>query len=49
MNSTAGATVLSAVVETAAVDTLVIEDFGQLATEPFQPATCICWTDATAE
>ncbi|MCE7082358.1 hypothetical protein [Streptomyces sp. ST2-7A] len=48
MNSTTGTTVLSVVIETPALDTLVIEDFGQLSTEPFQPSTCICWTNAAS-
>ncbi|MFF4587816.1 hypothetical protein [Streptomyces sp. NPDC001388] len=31
-----------------AADGLVIEDLAALAAEPFQPGTCICWTEASA-
>lgn len=34
------------VTDAPAVDGLVIEDLAASAAEPFQPGTCICWSEA---
>ena len=36
------------VADAPAVEGLVIEDLTAMAAEPFQPGTCICWTEASA-
>ncbi|MBL1087602.1 hypothetical protein JK359_37665 [Streptomyces actinomycinicus] len=47
MNLTAVSTVRP-VADVPAVDGLVIEDLAASAAEPFQPATCICWSEGSA-
>ncbi|MFD9032821.1 hypothetical protein ACFVZW_16970 [Streptomyces sp. NPDC059567] len=43
-------TVATAVTATPVTEDLVIEDFGAMATEQYQPGTCICWMgDSVAE
>ncbi|MEU1849657.1 hypothetical protein ABZ499_10345 [Streptomyces sp. NPDC019990] len=47
MNLIAAATACPAT-DAPAVDGLVIEDFAASAAEPFQPGTCICWSETAA-
>jgi hypothetical protein len=44
-------TVATAVTAAPVTEELIIEDFGAMATEQYQPGTCICWMagDSLAE
>jgi hypothetical protein len=42
------ASIACPVTDASAADGLVIEDLAASAAEPFQPGTCICWTEAAA-
>jgi len=46
MNLTVATTTACPATDAPAMDGLVIEDLAASAAEPFQPTTCICWSES---